>query len=133
MERAPTRIALGLAAGGLLGLLAAQPGSGQPPPKQEEHGAKQPGTGPQPAARADAKPPNATLFKNAKVFDGKSGKVTASTSVLVVGNRIKKIGGDIAAPEKGTVIDARGGPPLPGPVGAPPPAGPFRAPPPGGG
>src|SRR5262249_28808458 len=114
MDKAPTRIALVLAAGWLLGLLAAQPGSGEPPPKQEEHGSKQPGPVPQPAARADAKPPNATLFKNAKVFDGKSDKVTASTSVLVVGNKIERIGDVPAAPEAATVIDASGRPLLPG-------------------
>ena len=118
MDKAPTRIALVLAAGGLLGLLAAQPGSGEPPPKQEEHGSKQPGPVPQPAARADAKPPNATLFKNAKVFDGKSDKVTASTSVLVVGNKIEKIGDVTAAPEAATVIDAGGRTLMPGLIDA---------------
>src|SRR5262249_61977921 len=72
----------------------------------------------QPAARLDAKQPNATLFKNAKVFDGKSGKVSARTSVLVAGNKIKKIGGGIAAPEKATVIDAGGRTLMPGLIDA---------------
>jgi imidazolonepropionase-like amidohydrolase len=118
MDRAPTRIALVLAASGLLGLLAAHPGSGEPPPKQEEHGSKQHGAVPQPAARVDAKQPNATLFKNAKVFDGKSDKVTASTSVLVVGNKIEKIGEVTAAPETATVIDAGGRTLMPGLIDA---------------
>jgi imidazolonepropionase-like amidohydrolase len=52
------------------------------------------------------------------VFDGKSDKLTASTSVLVVGNKIEKIGGDIAAPEKVTVIDAGGRTLMPGLIDA---------------
>jgi imidazolonepropionase-like amidohydrolase len=118
MDKAPTRIALVLAAAWLLALLAAQPGSGEPPPKREEHGSKQLGPVPQPAATADAKPPNATLFKNAKVFDGKSDKLTPSTSVLVVGNKIEKIGDVAAAPEMATVIDAGGRTLMPGLIDA---------------
>ena len=72
----------------------------------------------QPPARIDAKQPGAILFKNVKVFDGKSDKLTASTSVLVVGNKIEKIGGDIAAPEKATVIDAGGRTLMPGLIDA---------------
>jgi imidazolonepropionase-like amidohydrolase len=48
------------------------------------------------------------------VFDGKSGKVTPGTSVLVVGNKIEKIGDVIAAPETATVIDAGGRTLMPG-------------------
>jgi imidazolonepropionase-like amidohydrolase len=118
MKKSPTRIALVLAAGVLLGLLAAPLGSVAPPPKEEPDGSKQLGPVPQPAAKGDGEQPNATLFKNAKVFDGKSDKVTASTSVLVVGNRIKKIGSDIAAPEKATVIDAGGRTLMPGLIDA---------------
>src|SRR5262245_57151780 len=114
MVNSPTRIGFVLAAVsllGLLGVLAAPLGSGEPPPKQ-------PKPAPPPAAKGDAKPPTATLFKNAKVFDGKSDKVTASTSVLVVGNKIEKIGGDVAAPEKATVIDAGGRTLMPGLIDA---------------
>ncbi len=121
MGKAPTRIGLVVAAGGLLGLLgllAAPPAPVEPPPKEEPDGSKQPGPVAQPAAKVDVKQPNATLFKNAKVFDGKSDKVTASTSVLVVGNKIEKIGGDIAAPEKATVIDAGGRTLMPGLIDA---------------
>src|SRR5215468_9094263 len=102
MGNSPIRIVLVLAAGGLLGLLAAPLGSVGPPPKQVSDGPAQP----------------ATLFKNVKVFDGKSDKLTASTSVLVVGNKIEKIGGDIAAPEKATVIDGGGRTLMPGLIDA---------------
>src|SRR5215813_1079972 len=118
MDKALTRIALVLAVGGLLGLLATQPGSGGPPPEQEAHRSKQFGPVPPPAAKDAAKQPSATLFKNAKVFDGKSDKVTASTSVLVVGNKIEKIGGVTAAPEGATVIDAGGRTLMPGLIDA---------------
>jgi len=64
------------------------------------------------------KQPSATLFKNVKVFDGKSDKLTASTSVLVVGNKIEKIAGDIVAPEKATVIDGGGRTLMPGLIDA---------------
>jgi imidazolonepropionase-like amidohydrolase len=68
----------------------------------------------QPPATTEANQPSATLFKNVKVFDGKSDKLTASTSVLVVGNKIEKIGRDITAPDDATVIDAGGRTLMPG-------------------
>src|SRR5262245_38514841 len=46
---------------------------------------------------AKAAPPSAVYFKNVKVFDGKSDRLTGPTSVLVVGNKIEKIGRDISA------------------------------------
>jgi imidazolonepropionase-like amidohydrolase len=118
MDRAPTRIVLALAAGGFLGLLPAQPGPGGPPPKQEVRGSKQPRPAARPAARVDANQPNAVLFKNAKVFDCKSDKLTACTSVLVVGNKIEKIGDATAAPATATVIDASGRTLMPGLIDA---------------
>src|SRR5262244_2092554 len=118
MGNSPIRIVLVLAAGGLLGLLAAPLGSVGPPPKQVSDGPAQPEPAAQPPAKIDAKQPSATLFKNVKVFDGKSDKLTASTSVLVVGNKIEKIGGDIAAPEKATVIDGGGRTLMPGLIDA---------------
>ncbi len=119
MGKSLTRIGLVLAAGGLLGLLAApRPGSVEQPPKQESDGSAQPAPVAQPPAKVDAKQPNAILFKNVKVFDGKSDKLTANTSVLVVGNKIEKIGGDVAAPEKATVIDADGRVLMPGLIDA---------------
>src|SRR6516164_7747064 len=112
------RIVLVLAAGGLLGLLGAPLGSVGPLPKQVSDGPAQPAPEAQPPAKIDAKQPSATLFKNVKVFDGKSDKHTASTSVLVVGNKIEKIGGDIAAPKEATVIDGGGRTLMPGLIDA---------------
>jgi imidazolonepropionase-like amidohydrolase len=89
----PTRIVLVLVAGGLLGVLAAA----QPVPLAQ---------------------PGAILFRNVKVFDGKSDKLTASTSVLVIGNKIAKIDGNIVAPEKVTVIDGGGRTLMPGLIDA---------------
>jgi imidazolonepropionase-like amidohydrolase len=115
------RIALVLAAGGILslvGVLAAQLGSIESPPMQDPDRSEQPVPGPQTAAKHDAKQPNATLFKNARVFDGKSNHLSTSTSVLVVGNKIEKIGRDIVAPEKATLIDAGGRTLMPGLIDA---------------
>jgi imidazolonepropionase-like amidohydrolase len=71
------------------------------------------------SARAQQTAPGpAILFTNAKIFDGKSDKLTATTSVLVVGNKIEKIGVDIKAPEKATVIDAGGRTLMPGLIDA---------------
>jgi imidazolonepropionase-like amidohydrolase len=119
MDRVPTRIALVLAAGGLLGLLAAPSrGSAEQPPKQASDVPAQPAPVAQPPAKADAKQPNAILFKDVRLFDGKSDKLTPNTSVLVVGNKIEKIGGAIQAPEKATVIDAAGRVLMPGLIDA---------------
>jgi imidazolonepropionase-like amidohydrolase len=109
----PMRMVLLLAAGGLLDLLAAPLGSVGPLPKQVSDWPAQPAPEAQPS-RIDAKQPSATLFTNVKVFDGKSDKLTARTSLLVVGNKIEKIGGDIAAPEKAVVIDGGGRTLMPG-------------------
>ena len=118
MGKSLTWIALVLAAGGLLGLLAApRLGSDEQPPKQGSDGSTQAALVGQPA-KVDAKEPNAILFKDVRVFDGKSDKLTANTSVLVVGNKIDKIGGDIAVPEKATVIDAAGRVLMPGLIDA---------------
>ncbi|MGV3606037.1 MAG: amidohydrolase family protein [Planctomycetaceae bacterium] len=60
----------------------------------------------------------AILFKNVKVFDGKSESLSAATSVLVIGNKIEKIGNDIAAPEKATTIEGNGRTLMPGLIDA---------------
>src|SRR5215469_14214949 len=115
MDKVPTRIALVLAAGGLFGLLAAPSrGSAEQPPKQASDVPVQRADVAPPPAKADAEQPNAILFKDVRLFDGKSDKLTANTSVLVVGNTIEKIGGAIQAPEKATVIDAAGRVLMPG-------------------
>ena len=118
MYNSPTRIVLMLTAGGLLGVLAVPLESVEPPPNQVPERPAQPVPVARPPATINAKQPTATLFKNVKVFDGKSDKLTASTSVLVVGNKIEKIGGDIAAPEKATVIDGVGRTLMPGLIDA---------------
>src|SRR5579871_1251031 len=70
-------------------------------------------------ARAQEPAPRPTvLFTNAKVFDGKSDKLTANTSVLVVGNTIKTIGGAGAVPAGAIVIDAGGRTLMPGLIDA---------------
>jgi imidazolonepropionase-like amidohydrolase len=58
--------------------------------------------------------PSAVLFKNAKVFDGKSDKLSGLTSVLIVGNKVSKIAVDFPASDNATVIDAGGRTLLPG-------------------
>lgn len=57
---------------------------------------------------AQDKPKSAVLITNARIFDGKSDKLTAPTSVLVEGNKIAKIAASIPAPAGATVIDAGG-------------------------
>jgi imidazolonepropionase-like amidohydrolase len=112
MVKSLTLITLVLAAGGLLGLLAAtRPGPVEQPPEKPAPVAP-------PPAKADAKQPNAILFKDVKVFDGKSDGLTANTSVLVVGNKIEKVGGDVAAPDRATVIGGGGRVLMPGLIDA---------------
>ena len=48
------------------------------------------------------------LITNAKVFNGRSDKLTEPMSVLIEGNKIKQIAASIDAPETATVIDAGG-------------------------
>jgi imidazolonepropionase-like amidohydrolase len=108
-----TRIVWMLAAGVLLGVLAAPLGSAEALPKPVlDRLAQAPAA--QPLARSDAKQPSATLFRNVRVFNGKSANLTASTSVLVVGNKIAKIGSDIAVTGNATVIDGGGRTLMPG-------------------
>jgi imidazolonepropionase-like amidohydrolase len=112
-----------LAVGALLGWLDASGGLSQTfaqgkKPAEVSVGPAQPAPAALPTAKSDTEQPTATLLKNVKVFDGKSDKLTASTSVLVVGNKIKQIGGDIALPEKATVIDAGGRTLMPGLIDA---------------
>jgi imidazolonepropionase-like amidohydrolase len=65
-------------------------------------------------AQPPEKPASAVLFKGVKVFDGKSDKLTAETSVLVIGNKISKIGDNILSPTKTLVIDGKGCTLMPG-------------------
>ena len=69
-------------------------------------------------AQSDTTQTTATLFRNVKVFDGRSERLGPSTSVLVVGHRIAKIGADIAPPARATVIDGGGRTLMPGLIDA---------------
>ncbi len=117
MYHSLTRIVWMLAAGALLGVLAEPLGSHEAPPKPVLDRLAQAPAG-QPLARSDANQPNTTLFRNVRVFNGKSVNLTASTSVLVVGNKIAKIGSDIAVPGNATVIDGGGRTLMPGLIDA---------------
>lgn len=72
------------------------------------------------SAQATQSPPGAggeaaeTLFRNVRVFDGTSPQLSAPTDVLVRGNRIAGIGGDLRPAAGATVIDGRGGTLMPG-------------------
>jgi imidazolonepropionase-like amidohydrolase len=119
MGMSPIRITLVLLAGGLIGLVAAsRPALVERPPEPEADRKVQPAPGAPLLAKVDGKVPQATLFENVKLFDGKSDKLTVKTSVLVVGNKIEKIGPDIVAPEKATVIDGGGRVLMPGLIDA---------------
>lgn len=65
-------------------------------------------------------PASAVLFKNVRVFDGKSDRLSDRTSVLVVGSRIEKIGVgvDVAGPDGAVVIDGAGRVLMPGLIDA---------------
>jgi imidazolonepropionase-like amidohydrolase len=56
------------------------------------------------AGAAAAQSPSETIFRNVRLFDGKSDRLTAPTSVLVRGNRIAAIGLDAVAAGTGAVI-----------------------------
>jgi imidazolonepropionase-like amidohydrolase len=88
------------------------------PPQQDYCAAAQPASVAPAPAKVDAEQPNGVLFKNVKVFDGKSNELSGPTSVLVVENKIAKIGGDVQAPEKATVIEAGGRVLMPGLIDA---------------
>ena len=75
-------------------------------------------SGAAPAAAADTKPPAVVVFKNVKVFDGKSDRLTGSTTVLVSGNKIEKVGNAVSVPPNATVIDGGGRTLMPGLIDA---------------
>jgi imidazolonepropionase-like amidohydrolase len=121
-RNAATGVRRALVGGGLLlPLLAGPPacGGSAPAPALTAQ-ATSDGHGP-PAelpAEGDAGQPTAVVFKNVKVFDGKSDKLTGSTTVLVVGNHIDKIGGDLSVPAQATVVDGGGRTLMPGLIDA---------------
>jgi imidazolonepropionase-like amidohydrolase len=66
-------------------------------------------------------PEGAVLFQNVRVFDGKSSELSASTNVLVRGNKIKKITPDDIPTEQSvdtTIIDGGGRTLMPGLIDA---------------
>ena len=71
------------------------------------------------AAHSQGNPPEndagATLFQNVRIFDGKSGALSAPSNVLVRGNLIERISTTPIAAEPGvTVIDGDGRTLMPG-------------------
>src|SRR6266436_3939922 len=64
------------------------------------------------AARAQGNPPanaSATLFQNVRIFDGKSGSLSAPSNVLVKGNIIERISTEPIAAEPGVAVIAGNG------------------------
>ena len=62
-------------------------------------------------------PADAILFKNARIFDGKSDTMVEGQDVLIKGNMITKIGPSLEAPEsakKTAVVDCAGKTLMPG-------------------
>ena len=51
----------------------------------------------------------ATLFQNVRIFDGKSGALSAPSNVLVKGNIIERISASPIAAESGVTVVAGGG------------------------
>jgi imidazolonepropionase-like amidohydrolase len=57
------------------------------------------------AQNSPAEAPKATLFKNVRVFDGKTARLSGPLSVLVAGNKITKIAPEIASPDGATIVE----------------------------
>jgi imidazolonepropionase-like amidohydrolase len=70
------------------------------------------------AQQRPAEKPPSVLFVNVRVFDGKSDRLTESTNVLVVGNRIEKIGKALAPPAGARQVDGAGRVLMPGLIDA---------------
>ena len=68
------------------------------------------------AARLTRKPNGPLVFRNARLFDPETGKVTPGTTVIVSGNRIQAVGpdGEVQVPAGAEVIDAAGKTLMPG-------------------
>lgn len=70
-----------------------------------------------PAVAPVAAPPGATLFRNVRIFDGKSGQLSAPSTVLVRGKRIERIAASpvpVDPPAGAVVIDGAGRTLMPG-------------------
>src|SRR5437764_8850662 len=68
--------------------------------------------------RSADRPPASVFFANVRVFDGKSDKLTEATHVLVVANRISKVGKSVTAPAGAREIDGGGRVLMPGLIDA---------------
>ncbi|HET9227160.1 MAG TPA: hypothetical protein VFR31_10860, partial [Thermoanaerobaculia bacterium] len=68
------------------------------------------------AARLTRKPNGPLVFRNARLFDPETGKVTPGTTVVLSGNRIQAVGadGEVQVPAGAEVIDAAGKTLMPG-------------------
>ncbi|HEX5718687.1 MAG TPA: amidohydrolase family protein [Thermoanaerobaculia bacterium] len=68
------------------------------------------------AARLTRKPAGPLVFRNARLFDPATGKVTPGTTVVISGNRIQAVGadGEVQVPAGAEVIDAAGKTLMPG-------------------
>ena len=71
------------------------------------------------AGAAAAQAPGEVLFRNVRVFDGQSDRLTAPTSVLVRGNRIAAIGPAVVSATTGaTIVEGEGRTLMPGLIDA---------------
>lgn len=70
------------------------------------------------AGAAAAQAPAEVLFRNVRVFDGKSDRLTEPTSVLVRGNRIAAISSAARAAPDATILDGEGRTLMPGLIDA---------------
>jgi len=71
-----------------------------------------------PVMAQETKPVSKVIITNANIFDGQNDKLAEGMSVLVEGNKIKKIAKSIPAPSGATVIDAKGHTLMPGLIDA---------------
>ncbi|KAF1701546.1 metal-dependent hydrolase family protein [Pseudoxanthomonas kaohsiungensis] len=75
-------------------------------------------TAAQAAGTPAAQAPGSVLFRNVRVFDGRTGRVSAPGDVLVRGNRIERIGAALASEPASRVIDGGGRVLMPGLIDA---------------
>jgi imidazolonepropionase-like amidohydrolase len=118
MRNRRTPIVRALAACELLLVLFAPLACHGSPPDVKSDGGAEPAPSGRPPKESDSRQQSAVAFRDVKVFDGKSDKRVERTTVLVVGNRIKRIGGAIAIPENAIVIDGGGRTLMPGLIDA---------------
>lgn len=118
MGHSPKRILFALAAGEVVRLFAAPFACGGSASTPVCDGPVLPTPAPHPPAKSNPSEAGAVMFENVKVFDGKSPQLTENTSVLVVGNRIAKIGAALSVPDNAIVINGKGRTLMPGLIDA---------------